>query len=148
MYVSSGPLEARRTGAQTTPHAPRQSSSSSYRNSNRSTRFTPSTISRIGALGGRADSQKTATVSGKDRPIFETNGRKFDYSRGFNGLSQSRPEGWRDWVELGIKLFDLPVTTTIHDLYDRFSREGTIAYIEIYEDTKGLPDGKACVRFR
>lgn len=59
-----------------------------------------------------------------------------------------RTNDWRMWQDVGVKVFDIPVTTTTRDLYLSFSKEGTIIAIDLYEDTRGQREGKACVKFR
>ena len=59
-----------------------------------------------------------------------------------------RTGDWTHWVELSIKLFELPVNTTTLLLWETFSKEGSIAGIELFEDTKGSRQGSARVRFR
>ena len=58
-----------------------------------------------------------------------------------------RLDDWTHWVELSVRLFGLPTNVTTRDLWRCFSKEGSIATIEIYEDNGGNRDGKARIRF-
>ena len=59
-----------------------------------------------------------------------------------------RYNDWTTWVELGVKVYGLPSNVTTRDLWTNFSREGSIATIQLFEDFKGNRDGKAQIRFR
>lgn len=64
---------------------------------------------------------------------------------GYNDHSQAE---WSTWQELGIKISNLPASTTTRDLWRCFSGQGNIIKIELYENQRGQRDGKASVRFR
>lgn len=53
---------------------------------------------------------------------------------------------WQEWHELSIFITQLPPTVTTWDLYNRFSREGNIAYISIHE-SRGVRKDSATVKF-
>ena len=59
-----------------------------------------------------------------------------------------REDHWSHWLELRVKVFGLPVTITTLSLWQCFSKEGSVDAIEIFEDSKGIRDGKASIRFR
>lgn len=56
-------------------------------------------------------------------------------------------QAWQDWLELSVKLHNLPSNITTWDLWKRFEREGVIAFIEIYENRQGVRDGNGRIRF-
>ncbi|KAI9703299.1 MAG: hypothetical protein M1836_007865 [Candelina mexicana] len=57
-------------------------------------------------------------------------------------------EDWQTWVEIGVKVFGLPTNSTTLDIYRLFSKEGSIETIEIFENTRGIREGNARIRFR
>ena len=63
-------------------------------------------------------------------------------------INPNGPSYWATWPELGVKISKLPPGTTTRDLWMCFSQEGTIMSIDLYEDRRGLRDGKGCIRFR
>lgn len=66
-------------------------------------------------------------------------------------LSESvvrRQGDWCTWIELRVKVFGLPTTVTTLDLWQCFSKEGTIDAIEIFENSHGVREGKASIRYR
>ena len=64
------------------------------------------------------------------------------------GFNRRVQDDWTKWVELGLKISGLPPSTTTRDLYQCFSKEGSIVLIELYENTRSEREGTACVRFR
>jgi len=153
MCSNSGTSEARRTGPQPTVRLSQQSATNSIVMEDGRGKSASSFASRPGNRRERAISRNASTphnspMNGIDRPFYPSSTGQFTYSKGSNGPTRNGHEDWRSWVELGIRIFDLPASTTTRDLYKRFSQEGTVVYIELYENTKGQPDGKACVRFR
>ncbi len=79
------------------------------------------------------------------RPPPQAFGRQLQNSR---GPEHRRPgDDWSEWIELGIKLAGLPRYVTTLDLWRAFSKEGSVATIEIFEDSKGERDGKGRIRF-
>ncbi len=65
------------------------------------------------------------------------------------GPEHRRPENdWTQWIELGIKLSGLPLTVATFDLWQSFRHEGSIATVEIFEDSQGKRDGRGRIRFR
>ena len=65
-----------------------------------------------------------------------------------NGAVARRQDDWSTWIELSVKLSGLTPNVSTLDLWKGLSKEGTIAIIELYEDSKGNRDGKGVVRFR
>lgn len=65
-----------------------------------------------------------------------------------DGAVARRPNDWSAWIELRVKIYGLPAKASTLDVWKCFSKEGSIAAIEIYEDRNGSRDGKAAVRFR
>lgn len=59
-----------------------------------------------------------------------------------------RQGGWCSWIELRVKIFGLPATLTTLDIWQCFSKEGTIDAIEIFENSQGVREGKASIRYR
>jgi RNA-dependent RNA polymerase len=56
-------------------------------------------------------------------------------------------EPWQTWQELTIRVANLPPTVTTWNLWERFQREGTVVFIEIFDDRQGRRDGNAKIRF-
>jgi RNA-dependent RNA polymerase len=56
-------------------------------------------------------------------------------------------EPWQTWPELTIRVANLPPDVTTWDLWERFQREGTIVFIELFDDRQGRRDGNAKIRF-
>jgi RNA-dependent RNA polymerase len=56
-------------------------------------------------------------------------------------------EKWQRWVELAVRVSNLPPNITTWDLFKRFGVEGTIIFIEIYENRQGMREGIARIRF-
>lgn len=65
-----------------------------------------------------------------------------------NGAVARRPDDWTTWNELRIKVYGLSPNVSTRDLWKAFSKEGSIAAIEIFEDSNGNREGKATIRFR
>lgn len=66
-----------------------------------------------------------------------------------NGSPAARRwDDWGSWLEVSVKIYGLTRDIAISDLWRCFSKEGTVITIEIFEDTRGDPDGKGLVRFR
>ena len=69
--------------------------------------------------------------------------------QGQHAPEHRRPgDDWTQWIELGIKLAGLPPIVTTFDLWQSFRHEGSIATVEVFEDTHGRRDGKGRIRFR
>lgn len=64
------------------------------------------------------------------------------------GNGRTDRDDWTSWVELSVKVFDLPTTISTRDLWKAFSREGSVKSIELYEDARGVRQGRASIRFR
>jgi RNA-dependent RNA polymerase len=56
-------------------------------------------------------------------------------------------EPWQTWPELTIRVANLPSNVTTWGLWERFQREGTIVFIELFDDKQGRRDGNAKIRF-
>jgi hypothetical protein len=54
---------------------------------------------------------------------------------------------WASWVEVPVKLFGLPLDMTTLSLWERFSKEGKVETIEIFESRTGQRNGGAKIRF-
>lgn len=153
MSSNSGPLVTRRIGPQPAARLPQQSASTSVRLETSSMNSKSSFFAQPGDQREKSNGQRSSPYydlpkHSQYRPFFRPFTGQFNYSTGSNGIGRNSSEDWRRWVELGIKIFDLPAITTTRDLWQRFSQEGNIVYVELYENTSGQPDGKACVRFR
>ena len=57
-------------------------------------------------------------------------------------------DDWKAWDEVSIKIRGLPLNITTLALWKVFQDEGSVDYIEIFEDGVGRKDGSARVRFR
>jgi hypothetical protein len=55
---------------------------------------------------------------------------------------------WPTWVELPVKVFGLPPYITTLHLWERFSEEGKVETVEIFENRAGQRQGGAKIRFR
>lgn len=64
------------------------------------------------------------------------------------GQKHGMQNNWTIGEYLYIKVYDLPDSTTVGDLWTAFKREGHIAHIRVYENDKGTRDGHASVMFR
>lgn len=68
---------------------------------------------------------------------------------------QLQPEGpvlrprvpWQTWVELTVRVTQLPPTATTSDLFRRFEGEGNIVFIELHENSRGGRQDSARIRF-
>lgn len=72
--------------------------------------------------------------------------------RSNTGFQSSHPilkakEPWQTWPELTIRVANLPPDVTTWDLWERFQREGTVVFIELFDDRQGRRDGNAKIRF-
>lgn len=65
-----------------------------------------------------------------------------------DGAVARRQDDWSTWIELRVKIYGLPANVSTLDIWKCFSKEGSIAAIDIFEDRNGNRDGKAAVRFR
>lgn len=59
-----------------------------------------------------------------------------------------RADDWQSWVELSVRVHQLPPNITTKELYKRFVSEGYVTTIDIFEDVRGLQEGSARVRFK
>ena len=75
-------------------------------------------------------------------------GSRFSNQSRNGGLVARRQGEWQSWVEVRVRVFGLTSDITTADLWYCFSKEGSITTIEIFEDTAGNRNGKACIRFR
>lgn len=65
-----------------------------------------------------------------------------------HGAVARRQNDWTTWNELSVRLFGLPPNVSTRDLWKSLSKEGSIAIIELYEDSRGNRDGRGVIRFR
>lgn len=65
-----------------------------------------------------------------------------------DGPGKRRENDWTTWDEVNIKVYGLNPSVETVDLWKRFSREGSVTMIKIFEDSKGNRNGKASIRFR
>ncbi|OBT64469.1 hypothetical protein VE03_05354 [Pseudogymnoascus sp. 23342-1-I1] len=56
-------------------------------------------------------------------------------------------EPWQTWSELTVRVSQLPPTVTTWDLFKCFGREGSIAFIELHENSRSVRQGTARIRF-
>lgn len=59
-----------------------------------------------------------------------------------------RADGWQSWVELSVRVYQLPANISTKELYKQFISEGSITTIDIFEDVRGLQQGSARIRFK
>lgn len=64
-----------------------------------------------------------------------------------HGAVARRQNDWTTWNELSVRLFGLPPNISTRDLWKSLSKEGSIAIIELYEDSRGNRDGRGVIRF-
>ncbi|GKT50702.1 RNA-dependent RNA polymerase 1 [Colletotrichum spaethianum] len=62
-------------------------------------------------------------------------------------MNATEVEPWRTWPDFAIKIYCLPSSVTLAELYDSFTRHGNISTLEIDEDRNGNRTGFALVRF-
>lgn len=116
--------------------------------------------SRPAALSNRSQLNRSAIGV---RNVVSSPGRSFNAARRpspqalvaptnppyqHTGAVARRPDDWTTWIELSVRLIGLSPNVSTRDLWKSFSKEGTIAIIELYEDNRGNRDGKGVVRFR
>ncbi len=93
--------------------------------------------------------QSSKSPSSRDR----FGGNRHPSSTRLRELQQSsRPmrkskEPWQTWHELTIRVANLPPIITTWDLWERFKQEGTVVFIELFDDRQGRRDGNAKIRF-
>lgn len=83
----------------------------------------PLRADRYGSSSGSRDSQQTP------RPMLK------------------RLEPWQIWPELTVRVSGLPESIATWDLWKRFNQEGTVVFIELFDDRQGGRDGNAKIRF-
>ena len=88
------------------------------------------------------------SVNAARRPSPQGLVAPFQQSYQQNGAVARRQNDWTTWNELSVRLLGLMPSISTRDLWKSLSNEGTIAVIELYEDSKGNRDGKGVVRFR
>ncbi|KFY18653.1 hypothetical protein V493_08438 [Pseudogymnoascus sp. VKM F-4281 (FW-2241)] len=54
---------------------------------------------------------------------------------------------WQTWTEVTVRICQLPPTVTTWDLFKCFEREGSIVFIELHENGRGVREGSARIRF-
>jgi len=107
--------------------------------------YAPTRRFAIEAPANRSNSSPTF------RGVSEENHHRF--SAGLRELQQSsgpmlKPkESWQTWPELTIRVANLPPDITTWNLWERFQLEGTIVFIELFDDRQGRRDGSAKIRF-
>ena len=82
------------------------------------------------------------------RPLPHRKPVSYSLSYRQDGAVARRQDDWSTWIELRVKLYGLPANVSTLDIWKCFSKEGSIAAIDIFEDRNGSRDGKAAVRFR
>ena len=65
----------------------------------------------------------------------------------YSGPVVRRLDDWTHWVELSVRLYGLPTNITTRDIWACLSKEGSILTIELFEDSRGVREGKGRVRF-
>ncbi|MCJ1464650.1 hypothetical protein MMC07_003263 [Pseudocyphellaria aurata] len=86
-------------------------------------------------------------VNAARRPSPQGPGAPIPQQYQHTGAVARRLDDWTSWIELSVRLFGLSPNVSTRDLWKSFSKEGTIAIIELYEDNRGNRDGKGVVRF-
>ena len=56
-------------------------------------------------------------------------------------------EPWQTWTEVTVRVSQLPPTVTTWDLFKSFEREGSIVFIELHENSRGVRQDSARIRF-
>lgn len=74
-------------------------------------------------------------------------------TRSVNGIGSAiqptRVRGyWATWKSITLRISGLLPQVTPRDIWQSFSRYGSIEFIEIFEDSRGRKDGGGKVRFR
>ncbi|KFZ15059.1 hypothetical protein V501_02915 [Pseudogymnoascus sp. VKM F-4519 (FW-2642)] len=97
--------------------------------------------------------------SGIQKPDWRSNQNRRPQNPTMNAAQQqpARPkldrpilktkEPWQKWTELTVRVSQLPPTMTTWDLFKRFEREGSIAFIELHENSRGIRQDSARIRF-
>lgn len=57
-------------------------------------------------------------------------------------------DDWTTWNELAIRLIDLPACTRTRDVLMAFRKQGSIDYIELYEDDSGKRSERGIIKFK
>ncbi|OLN96648.1 RNA-dependent RNA polymerase 1 [Colletotrichum chlorophyti] len=60
---------------------------------------------------------------------------------------RERPESWRTWPEITLKIYNLPTAVTLAELYGSLARYGNITLLELGGRRQGKSDGFGKVRF-
>jgi RNA-dependent RNA polymerase len=63
------------------------------------------------------------------------------------GPAMKVTQPWQAWTELTVRVANLPPSMTTWQLWKRFSREGNIVLIELFEDRHGVREPNAKIRF-
>ncbi|KFY36742.1 hypothetical protein V495_07655 [Pseudogymnoascus sp. VKM F-4514 (FW-929)] len=56
-------------------------------------------------------------------------------------------EPWQTWTELTVRVYQLPPSVTTWDLFRCFEKEGSIVFIELHENSRGVRQDSARIRF-
>ncbi|KAH0562963.1 hypothetical protein GP486_002476 [Trichoglossum hirsutum] len=84
----------------------------------------------------------------RDR-LSPPNGYTLSHSRKRQNLPIPVPQGdWREWVEVSVKIWGIPLAMSTLDLWRIFNGYGRLDMIEIFENRRGLRDGSARIRYR
>ncbi|KAM0275409.1 hypothetical protein ACHAPA_000271 [Fusarium lateritium] len=75
------------------------------------------------------------------------NTRNQSGTRNADNIASQLHEPWHAWPELTVQLEGLPTSVTTANLWDWFSREGEIAYMDIYETSRSPGSSNAKIRF-
>ena len=55
---------------------------------------------------------------------------------------------WRTYFEVRIYIYKLPLDITIREIHDSFEKLGNVTYVEVFEDTGGIRNGKGLIIMR
>ncbi|KAF5665654.1 RNA-dependent RNA polymerase SAD-1 [Fusarium heterosporum] len=96
--------------------------------------------------GPRGNKRRKRTLK-KGRPGATINTRNQTGTRNNVDVAFQLQETWRAWPELTVQLEGLPTSATTSNLWDWFSHEGEISYIDIYETPNSTESSNAKIRF-
>ena len=150
----SSTSSARKAGPQPVVRLPQQPSFASHRMESNSSNPSSSFVSQHPLPNKRVNAVPNPLLSygrSNNNSYRRSPPQKFHGQYSSNqagGYRCSNHNDWTQWVELSVKIFDLPPVTTTRDLYKGFSQEGNVVVIQLYENSRGERDGTAVVRFR
>ncbi|PHH63551.1 hypothetical protein CDD81_5738 [Ophiocordyceps australis] len=97
------------------------------------------------AIASRHNSNSAPTHSSSTLPTSQLGVQKMATS---SKAQMSSREAWRHWIDLSVKIDDLPPDVTTKNLWDWFSREGVIVWIEINDAKDSTSESKSArIRF-